>query len=296
MTHGVPPINGVILRRATRKAKKLSGRAIDHIVLRAADLDRAAATYEALGFTLTPRARHEDRMGTSNRLAQFGERNFIELLEVDRPERLMAHDFNASPPVFSFGAHNRLAERDGVSMLVFASDDARADNAAFSGAGLSNFAPFDFERSGRLPDGTQATLSFSLAFSRAPEAPDAPIFVCQNRAPDLFWKADYQRHDNGAAGIRAIWLVSAAPAREADFFQRLFGGRATEADGGVDIACGATQTLRIRTPERVAAMDSGFDKALFAGPRFVGVEIAGPGPGTVPSDAASGMFISWVKP
>jgi MltA specific insert domain len=31
---------------------------------------RAAATYQKLGFTLTPRAMHEDRMGTSNRLAQ----------------------------------------------------------------------------------------------------------------------------------------------------------------------------------------------------------------------------------
>ena len=41
-----------------------------------------AAAYEALGFRLTPRARHPDNMGTSNRLAQFPARNFIELLEL----------------------------------------------------------------------------------------------------------------------------------------------------------------------------------------------------------------------
>ncbi len=65
-----------------------SGRAIDHVVLTVRDLDRAAITYQELGFTLTPKAAHEDRIGTSNRLAQFGGKNFIELLEVDRPERL----------------------------------------------------------------------------------------------------------------------------------------------------------------------------------------------------------------
>ena len=65
-----------------------SGRAIDHVVLTVRDLDAAAITYQRLGFTLTPRAAHHDQMGTSNRLVQFRGRNFIEVLEVDRPEHL----------------------------------------------------------------------------------------------------------------------------------------------------------------------------------------------------------------
>ena len=139
-----------------------SGRAIDHVVLAVQDLDRTALKYQELGFTLTPRAAHEDRMGTSNRLAQFRGRNFIELLEVDRPDRLERHDFAASPPFFSFGDHNRLAvrERDGLSMMVFASDNARADLLSFSSADLPTFAPFDFERRAELPDGRQVTVPF----------------------------------------------------------------------------------------------------------------------------------------
>src|SRR5215213_1957721 len=74
-----------------------SGRAIDHVVLTVRDLDAAAITYQRLGFTLTPRAAHDDQMGTSNRLAQFRGRSFIELLEVDRPETLARHEFAASP-------------------------------------------------------------------------------------------------------------------------------------------------------------------------------------------------------
>src|SRR5258708_26057828 len=100
-----------------------TGRAIDHVVLAVRDLDRAAARYEQLGFTLTPRASHDDRMGTSNRLAQFRGKSFIELLEVDRPDRLAPHDFSPVPPFFNFGDHNRpaLGEREVLSSLAFAS-------------------------------------------------------------------------------------------------------------------------------------------------------------------------------
>jgi hypothetical protein len=74
-----------------------NGRSIDHVVVAVRDLEQAARSYQALGFTLTPRAMHDDRMGTSNRLTQFAAKNFVELLEVDRPDTLARHDFAASP-------------------------------------------------------------------------------------------------------------------------------------------------------------------------------------------------------
>ena len=40
-----------------------SGRSIDHVVVAVRDLDRAAHSYEALGFTLTPRAMHDELPG-----------------------------------------------------------------------------------------------------------------------------------------------------------------------------------------------------------------------------------------
>jgi catechol 2,3-dioxygenase-like lactoylglutathione lyase family enzyme len=195
-----------------------SGRAIDHVVLAVRDLDRAATTYENLGFTLTPRAMHEDRMGTSNRLAQFPGRNFIELLEVDRPDRLQPHDLAGSPAFFSFGDHNRLAleEREGLSMLVFASEDARADLARFEAAGL-RASSFDFERQAVLPDASKATVSFSLAFAWSPDMARVGFFSCQNRAQQFFWKPQYQTHANGAQSIAAIYLASPMPERDARF-------------------------------------------------------------------------------
>lgn len=275
-----------------------SGRAIDHVVLTVRNLNRASATYQDLGFTLTPRGMHEDRMGTSNRLAQFGGRNFIELLEVDRPEGLARHDFAASPPFFSFGHHNRLVvrEREGLSMLVFASDDARADNRRFSAAGLPTFAQFDFERDAKLPNGTQVTVAFSLAFVQSPEMPRVAFFVCENRAQDFFWKPENQSHPNGATGIVSVYLSSPAPERDAAFVSKMFGGEVSSSAGGCTVACGPSQQLRVLTPQAIAERDSSVAGGLEIGtPILAGIALATHSRRRLTSAAeANGMFIEWV--
>lgn len=274
----------------------ITGRAIDHVVLAVRDLDRTASIYQELGFTLTPRAAHEDRMGTSNRLAQFAGRNFIELLEVDRPDRLARHDFAASPPFFSFGDHNRLAlqEREGLSTLVFAGDDARADIRSFAAAGLQTFAPFDFERHAKLPDGTQVTVAFSLAFVQPPEMPKVSFFVCENRAQNYFWKPEYQSHANGAVGITAVYLSSPVPERDAAIVSRMFGGEVNPITGGASVACGPAQQLRVLTPQAIAERDGSFRGSESATPVLAGIALAARSrQGFTPAADAHGMFIEW---
>ena len=185
-------------------------RGIDHLVLSVRDLAAAAARYEQLGFTCTPRAEHP--WGSANRLVQL-HGSFLELLTVAHPDRIVEH----APGRFSFGAWNRdwLAHREGFSMLVFEGSDSRADRDEFAAAGLRDVAPFDFEREARLPDGSTRTVAFSLAFALSEQTPDAPMFTCHQHAPELFWKPDYQRHENGltspssAAGQRAAGSPSA---------------------------------------------------------------------------------------
>jgi hypothetical protein len=275
----------------------VGGRPIDHVVLAVLDLDRTAVIYQELGFTLTPKAAHEDRMGTSNRLAQFGARNFIELLEVDRPEKLARHDFAASPPFFSFGDHNRHAvlEREGLSMLAFAGDDARADIREFYAARLPTFAPFDFERHANLPDGTRAIVSFSLAFVQSREMPGVAFFVSKNRAQNNFWKSEYQSHANGAAGIVAVYLSSPAPERDAAFVSKMFDGKVSPVRGGFVVTCGPSQELRVLTPQAMAERDSS-GGVRTAAPILAGIALAThQKKGLIPAAEASGMFIEWVS-
>src|SRR5262245_30609475 len=275
-----------------------SGRAIDHVVLAVRDLDVTAARYESLGFTLPPRAAHEDRMGTSNRLAQFTAKNFIELLEVDRPDILARHDFSASPRFFSFGDHNRraVADREGLSMLVFAGDDTRGDIVKFKAADLPTYAPFDFSRLAKLPDGRQVTVAFSLAFVQSPDMPNVAFFVCENRAQDVFWKPEYQSHANGAIGIVAVYLASTAPERDAAFVGTMFGGDVTALPGGgYAVACGPSQQLRVLTPEALRRRDSSLKGFRQTSPLLVGIALRSRGlQGFTPAAEAGGVFIEWL--
>ncbi len=63
-------------------------RGIDHVVLVVRDLDRARATYERLGFTLTPRGYHT--LGSQNHCIMF-DRDYVELLAVPKPHPAMQY-------------------------------------------------------------------------------------------------------------------------------------------------------------------------------------------------------------
>jgi catechol 2,3-dioxygenase-like lactoylglutathione lyase family enzyme len=179
---------------------------IDHIVHAVRNLDAAGALYRKLGFTVGARNRHD--WGTHNLIVQFPS-VYIELLEIGEPEKIPPH----RERFFSFGAFNRdyIASREGLSMLVGKSSDAREDAVSFEAAGISNFDVFDFAREGKRPDGSPVKVAFSLAFARDPSSPNLGFFVCQQHNPENFWNPDFQHHANGAAGIPGVVMVADNP-------------------------------------------------------------------------------------
>ena len=183
-----------------------AGRGIDHLVLPVKDLGKARERYAALGFTLTPDAQHP--FGSGNFLAQL-QGSFLEVLSITRPELVP----EAAPGHFSFAGYNRdfLTRREGFSMLVFESADARRDQAEFLSEGLQTYAPFDFERQAKLPSGESVTVGFSLAFVTEPGVPDAVFFTCQQHAPQYFWKPSYQKHPNSAQSVEEVVMVAPEP-------------------------------------------------------------------------------------
>jgi hypothetical protein len=183
-----------------------------------------------------------------------------------------------------------------VCLSRSACDNARADIRSFSAADLPTYAPFDFERYAKLPDGTQATVAFSLAFVQSPEMPNVAIFICENRASDYFWKPEYQSHASGAAGIMAVYLSSTAPGRDAAFVNKMFHGEVRPIAGGFGIACGPSQELRVLTPQAIAKRDSSFEGIETSTPILAGIALAAHSSQRVTSAAeANGMFIEWVE-
>lgn len=261
-------------------------RHFDHIVLVVRDLDAAARTYEDLGFTLTPRARHPDHMGTSNRLAQFANATFIELLEVDRPATCLPH----RPGHFSFGQHAQdfLTDDEGMAMMVLSGTDAPGDAQAFEAAGFGAFAPFDFGRKAGLPDGTEVEVAFSLSYALPDGLGRSGFFTCHNKFPENFWKPAYQTHANGAAAMVAIYLAIVDPGRHRRDMEVLTGAASEDRPGGFAIACTPDQSLEVLTPAAITAI-TGLDAP--AAPGFAGIEIRGTQPSVTPPDQAHGIFI-----
>jgi len=75
-------------------------------------------------------------------------------------------------------------------------------------------------------------VGFSLAFVTEPRMPDAAFFVCQQHAPQHFWKPEYQRHPNGARAVREVAMLASDPAGLADFFGKLVEPAAVSAAEG----------------------------------------------------------------
>lgn len=206
-------------------------RRLDHLVICVQDLAKAALDWQTLGFTLTPTGVHP--FGTSNRLAMFGN-NFLEVLAVT--------DIAAVPPVtpghFSFAAHNQdfLKTGEGMSMLALHSTDSHAEAARFRAADIGAYAPFDFGRDAVLPGGGVARVGFSLAFATDPAMPGVAFFTCQQRhPPELFWKAEYQHHPNGALRVIEVVMSAPEPAQHRTFLERLTEGEAELAPGRLTV-------------------------------------------------------------
>jgi hypothetical protein len=197
-------------------------RRLDHLVICVHDLAKAALGWQTLGFALTPTGVHP--FGTSNRLAMFGN-NFLELLAIT--------DVTAVPPVtpghFSFAAHNQdfMRTGEGMSMLALHSTDSHAEAARFRATHIGAYAPFDFGRDAVLPGGGTARVGFSLAFATDPAMPGIAFFTCQQRhPPELFWKAEYQHHLNGALRVVEVVMSAPEPAEHRAFLERLTEGAA----------------------------------------------------------------------
>lgn len=265
----------------------MAPRAIDHLVWAVRDLDAAAAILEGAGFTLTPRAQHPPGMGTANRLVQFADRSFLELLEVDRPDTVNEHDPTADPAFFGFGAYSRsfLASGSGLSQLVIRSDDASGDAGRFAGAGLGSFATFDFGRMATQPDGSTREVAFRLAFAWTPALPWLGCFACQNRFPENFWKAAFQQHANRASGIAGVIVSAPDPASAGAFLGGVVEGRTRSAADGSIIELAEKRRIEIMTPADFAQRQPAAPPMPDHQAVFAAVLLSGEGDGIAPVQA-----------
>ncbi len=170
---------------------------LDHAVILVRDLDRARATYEGMGFTLTPRGFHS--LGSQNHCIMFGT-DYLELMALP-PQ---------PPAAFQYFAEF-LARGEGVGALALATDDAPGAYGELIESGIEAEAPLALSR----PVDKLGEARFTLVQLPPSETPGFRTFVCQHHTRDLVWRPEYQRHANGAQGIESMTIAVADPARYA---------------------------------------------------------------------------------
>lgn len=183
---------------------------LDHIVIAACDLDVAAAHWQKLGFTVSPRGLHSAYLGTANHTIMF-EDDYVELLGV-----LAATEFNEPTRRF-------LARGAGLERLAMRTDDAEAGLNALRRDGFAqSTGPFEFRRPVELDNGRTGEAGFRIFQWPLDPAPGGVrLFACEHLTRGTVWLRSLVKHRNGARGLRRIEIAVADPRTEAELCARL---------------------------------------------------------------------------
>jgi len=184
---------------------------IDHGVILVRDLERAAAGWRRLGFTLTPRGLHSEHMGTGNYCFMF-DVDYMELLGVLKPT-----------PANEPWRKALETAGEGLRSLAFASASADACRAAFVAAGVAATEPLDFSRPVDVA-GVKGDAAFRITRLPSGTVAGLELFVCQHDARHLVWLPGYSHHPNGARGLLGVTVVVSDPDAAAAAAARLLPG------------------------------------------------------------------------
>lgn len=199
---------------------------LDHAVVNTATaMDEMAALYRRLGFALTPRGHHT--LGSINHLAVFGE-NYLELLGFPEAAATARPDLMGHPR--------------GLTGLAFRTPDAKGLHARLAAAGEVLTDWRDFSRPVEI-EGREEQAAFRT-FQLDPEDIDnGRIFFCEQKTPQLIWRAAFRGHPNGARDIVEFTLASDAPEALAARLAAVPGLGAPRplAGGGVALRAGVAQ-------------------------------------------------------
>ena len=187
---------------------------LDHVVINARDrLDDAAAAFERLGFTLTPRGFHS--LGSANNLAIFGT-DYLELIGTP-PHGPVRPDIMSEP--------------FGLAGLVFGTEDSAAVFASLQATGVPATPPNEFTRPVDLPGGARDA-RFRTVHVQPAEGRPGRLYFCHHFTRDLVWRDEWRHHANGTVGVARAVIASSDPSLLRGLFSRMFGDGAVRQVGG----------------------------------------------------------------
>ncbi|MDP2120036.1 MAG: VOC family protein [Hoeflea sp.] len=203
-------------------------RPLDHLVLPVEDLETARARHMSLGFTIAAEALHP--FGTENACVFFADGTYLEPLAIAQREDCEEAARQGNVFVARDQAYRFRRSDTGFSAVVVGSRDATADHARFVRLGMSGGAMLEFSRPMTLPDGSEQTASFRLAFASDLRSPDFFGFAVERLNVPMSDRTALTTHANGVTGIAEIVLSEPNPTDFQYFIQELASNREVEAN------------------------------------------------------------------
>lgn len=201
---------------------------LDHVGWFVADMDRAGAAFERLGFALTPfvAQRNADPAGgppapagTGNRCAML-RRGYLEVLAaVEGLDTPLVRQHNAA-----------IARYVGVHLLAFTVADAPAAHARLAAAGFAPQDPVHLRRPIETETGGAGEVAFTVIRVPPGAMAEGRVQILTQETPDLVWQDRLLARDNHIAALAGV-LVCVADVDEAAARYARFLGRPTIGGG-----------------------------------------------------------------
>lgn len=232
----------------------------DHLMCRVNDPEASRASFERLGFTVTPFSAIE-MMDGGNQLILMrplrpGTANFVELAYMASAARA---------PIMS----RVLTEGEGVKSLV-SSVDPETALARWRQVGIPTLPRMEVQRYWQLPNGKVLRFEFQVAMP-VPGGPPLMFNGYATRTLQNWLLPEFQDHENGAQRWTVVTAVSPPAQIEAvtSLLARAHGLSQRGAADDVRIDFGSA-TLRVAAPNVLHQEYGALVPSAVAGPRYVG--------------------------
>jgi Glyoxalase-like domain len=200
---------------------------LHHIGLINSSLKTSAATYERLGFTLTPLSIPQivlepggkpEPLGAGNRHAIF-ENNYLELLGIVDPQRWAAITPAQKGP---YDLDVPLSRYEGLHVMHFGTDQIEKVKQRLDQLDIDSSPIKTFQRNVETEKGEQMMKARAISFPKK-NNPEGLLQVAQHDTPELIFQRRNMHHRNGAKTLTEITIVTETPAKLATKYEQYTG-------------------------------------------------------------------------
>ena len=195
------------------------GLVLDHVAVVVPDLARAAATYERLGFRLTPQSSHKGPLKPGGPLEPFGTGNHCAMFTDGYLELLGITDSNG----YTGEVTPLLQKYAGLHLIALGCRDARQAALDLGRRLGAELAVRELGRDVPQAEGGTRPAAFRIVGLPPGTFPEAKLFLIEHATPDVLWQSALLSQPNGVIALAGAVLCVASPPETLQRLSRILG-------------------------------------------------------------------------